>query len=93
VHSPGIAFNSLVGAAVILQQATVFLCISLLLYHRRSEQVLPASRPFRLPNWLGYLVNIVSVAFTVITSTFFMFPSSTSVEDDTMSACSDRNNS
>ncbi|KAM6527597.1 hypothetical protein FALCPG4_008653 [Fusarium falciforme] len=77
-------FSTFVGAAVILQQISVFCPIILLIWHRRSEKVLPSSRNFRLPNWLGWTVNLVCIAWTAITSTFFMFPSAMTVEESTM---------
>lgn len=80
-----IAFNALIGSAVILQQLSFVIPIGLLLYQKRSKTFLPTKRAFKLPDMLGWIVNVYVVGFTAITTVFFNFPNFTPFDTSSMS--------
>ncbi|KAF2167149.1 hypothetical protein M409DRAFT_66198 [Zasmidium cellare ATCC 36951] len=82
------AFNALLGSAVTFQQISYMIPIALLLYQRRSAELLPPERPFRLPGVLGWLVNILTVVFTVVVAVFSNFPLAVPATSESMNyAC------
>lgn len=83
-----LAFNALVGSAVVLQQLSYILPPALLIYRRRSEHFLPKHRSFRIPDWLGWATNIIVVIFATITTIFFTFPVILPVTSSNMSTVS-----
>lgn len=70
------AFSSFVNTAIILQMVSFAFPASLLLVQKRSQSLLPASRSFRLPEWLGWCCNVATVAWAIIQVIFFTFPTS-----------------
>ncbi len=52
------AFNAIVSASVVALGVTY--AIPPAINCLRGRRMLPDSRPFRLPNWLGWTVNLVS---------------------------------
>ncbi|KIW18243.1 hypothetical protein PV08_02531 [Exophiala spinifera] len=68
------AFNALVNSAVVLQQLSFLIPIALLLYQKRDPKFLPSTRAFVLPRGIGFLVNVLAVVFTSVTTVFFSFP-------------------
>ncbi|CAK7217057.1 hypothetical protein SCUCBS95973_003022 [Sporothrix curviconia] len=79
-----LAYNSIIGVSVILQQVVLVIPVSLVLYHRRSEAILPKDRAFYLPDWLGWTVNIVTFIFTVVIPVFLLFPTVNPPDQATM---------
>ncbi|ODM23285.1 hypothetical protein SI65_00874 [Aspergillus cristatus] len=77
------AFNALIGTGLILQQVSFMFPVALLLYRRRSSTYLPPSRRFRL-GWLGWVSNVMTIAFGVITLVFYCFPAEFSVSGGNM---------
>ncbi|KAL4889988.1 putative choline transporter [Aspergillus ambiguus] len=67
------AFNALIGTGLILQQVSFMFPAALLLYRHRSTTYLPSSRHFRL-GWFGWVANIITILFGVITLVFYCFP-------------------
>jgi len=80
-----LAYNSIIGVASILQQLTFFVPTVLLIYHRRSDNILPPTRSFQLPSWLGWICNIVTVLFTFITTSFMLLPATANPGVNSMS--------
>ena len=68
------AFNAFINTTVISAQISYAIPAVLLLVRRRATQYLPPRRVFRVPNSLGYLANVVCVAWAVILTVFFCFP-------------------
>ena len=60
----------------------------LLLLRRRGSHYLPPKRPFRVPDVIGYLANIICVAWAVVVTVFFTFPTSFPVTGGNMSMSS-----
>ncbi|RVX75532.1 hypothetical protein B0A52_00885 [Exophiala mesophila] len=83
-----LAYNALIGTAIVLQQITLVTPTAFLLYNRRSALALPPARPFKLPNLVGWTVNIVTVVALSVTTAFFFLPASRPVTAHTMNyAC------
>lgn len=80
-----LAYNSIIGVSVILQQIVLIIPVALLLYHRRSPAVMPRDRAFYLPEWAGWTCNIVTFCFTLVIPVFLLFPTVTPVSRLTMS--------
>ncbi|KAL4885201.1 amino acid/polyamine transporter I [Aspergillus karnatakaensis] len=68
------AFNSFISTTVIVAQISYAIPATLLILRRRSTQYLPTNRPFRVPNVLGYISNVVCIIWAVILTVFFCFP-------------------
>lgn len=68
------AFNAFISTTVVVAQISYAIPSALLLYRRRSTDYLPPSRPFKLINSVGYIVNIVTIVWAVVLTVFFSFP-------------------
>ncbi|TPX07944.1 uncharacterized protein E0L32_010399 [Thyridium curvatum] len=79
-----LAYNSIVGVAAILQQITFCVPAALLLWHRRSPDVLPRGKGMRLPGWVGWVANIGTIAFTFVSTSMMFFPPATNPDSSTM---------
>lgn len=69
------AFNAILNSTVSFGQITYLIPSGLLLYRKRSTIYLPSDRAFRLPSWLGWILNVYVVIFTSVMTVFFAFPS------------------
>lgn len=69
-----LAFNSLIGSGIVLQQISFALPATLLIYRKRSESFLPPTRAFRLPGVFGWMANILVVVSAFLWTVFFQFP-------------------
>ncbi|KAK4543044.1 hypothetical protein LTR36_005821 [Oleoguttula mirabilis] len=67
------AFNAILSTGLILQQVSFAFPVMCLMLRRRSPKYLPSSRSFRLGP-LGWLANVVTVAFAAIVLVFYCFP-------------------
>ena len=79
------AFNAFISTTVIVGQISFAIPAFLLLLRRRSSHYLPPKRPFRVPDVIGYLANIICVAWAVVVTVFFTFPTSFPVTGGNMS--------
>lgn len=79
------AFNALVSCSIILQMVSFAMPCLLLMMKKRSSDVLPNRRPFKLPSAIGWIVNAIVVAFAVVEIVFFEFPSALPVSGSSMS--------
>lgn len=79
------AFNALINSSIVLQMVSFAIPALLLMIRRRDETVLPRSRAFAVPDWLGWLCNLTVVLFTVIEVIFFNFPTFLPVTGSSMS--------
>ncbi|KAL2211538.1 amino acid transporter [Sarocladium strictum] len=79
-----VAFNAIIASAVVSLGLSYGIPIALNLMSGRRK--LPA-RAFALPHWLGWTVNIIGVAYTLITTVLFLFPPSLPVDGTTMNYC------
>ncbi|KIW30667.1 uncharacterized protein PV07_06391 [Cladophialophora immunda] len=79
------AFNAIVSASVVALGVTYAIppAINIL----RGRKMLPASRPFILPNWLGWTCNLIGIAYVILTTVLFMFPPVLPVTGSNMNYC------
>ncbi|KIW64822.1 hypothetical protein PV04_09729 [Phialophora macrospora] len=79
-----IAFNAIIGTSIILQVFSFAIPAALLILRRRSPEVLPSKRPFKLPSWLGYSANALTVVTAIVEVIFYDFPPAIPVDGSTM---------
>lgn len=79
------AFNAIVSASVVALGVTYGMppAINVL----RGRKMLPSDRPFKLPEPLGWTVNIVGVLYTILTTVLFVFPPAIPVSGSSMNYC------
>ena len=53
----------------------------------RGRKMLPPSRPFRLSEPVGWTVNLVGIAYTIVTTVLFVFPPALPVTGSSMNYC------
>jgi choline transport protein len=68
------AFNAFIGSGLVLQHISYAFPAALLMYRKRSEEWLPASRSFRLPNLAGWTVNVITIGFALLVLVFYDLP-------------------
>lgn len=78
------AFNAFVSVGLILQQVSFAIPAALLLYHKRSNAVLPKGRYVRLGPF-GVIANLVTVLFAILITIFYCFPTELPVTGSNMS--------
>jgi choline transport protein len=79
------AFNAFINTGLILQQVTFAIPAALLVLQGRPVHLLPVKRPFRLPGVVGWVVNFVTIAFSVVAVIFYNFPVELPVTSSNMS--------
>jgi choline transport protein len=95
------AFNAIVSASVVALGVTYAIPPSVNCL--RGRKMLPESRPFILPSWLGWTCNLVSllkrkirsktnvfqvgIAYVILTTVLFMFPPVEQVTGSNMNYC------
>ncbi|RDK41434.1 amino acid transporter [Aspergillus phoenicis ATCC 13157] len=83
-----IAFNAFISTTVVVAQISYAIPALLLLFGGRSPQYLPPDRPFKVPNMLGYVCNVVCVIWAIILTIFFCFPTEFPVTGSNMNYAS-----
>ncbi|KAJ9134271.1 Choline transport protein [Pleurostoma richardsiae] len=79
------AFNAIVSASVVALGVTY--AIPPAINCLRGRRMLPETRPFKLPGWLGWTVNLVGIAWTILTTVLFVFPPELPVTASNMNYC------
>ncbi len=79
------AFNAIVSASVVALGLTY--AIPPLIHCLRGRKILPESRAFRLPEPLGWVFNLVGIAYTLVTTVLFVFPPVLPVTGSNMNYC------
>lgn len=79
------AFSAIIGSSLILQFVSFIIPAILLLWHKRSESVLPREREFRVPEIVGWSANVLTVVLGTILVVVFTFPGGIPVTASTMS--------
>ncbi|KAL5365318.1 amino acid transporter [Aspergillus floccosus] len=77
------AFNAFIGSGMLLQQCSFTLPAGLLVWHGRSERVLPKSRAFNL-GLFGWVANTATVLFAPLVTVMYCFPVSMPVTPSNM---------
>lgn len=55
------AFTAIIGSSLILQLLSFIIPAVLLLWHKRSEAVLPRDRDFQVPEVVGWSANVLTI--------------------------------
>lgn len=79
------AFNAITSASVVALGITY--ATPPLINVLRGRKTLPATRPFKLPEPLGWFVNIVGILYTILTTVLFVFPPELPVTGSSMNYC------
>ncbi|KAI3393042.1 hypothetical protein diail_4781 [Diaporthe ilicicola] len=66
------AFNAITAASVVALGVTY--AIPPAINVMRGRRMLPETRAFKMPEWLGWLTNLVGIAWTLLTTVLFVFP-------------------
>lgn len=70
---------------MILAQISYAIPAVILLVRHRSTQYLPSKRVFKVPDTIGYVANVICIAWAVILTVFFCFPTEFPVTPGNMS--------
>ncbi|KAL6234760.1 hypothetical protein BDW75DRAFT_230860 [Aspergillus navahoensis] len=82
------AFNSFISTTVIVAQISYAIPALLAILRRRSIRFLPENRPFKVPNVVGYICNVVCIIWAIILTVFFCFPTASPVTGRNMNYAS-----
>ncbi|KAI1798916.1 amino acid transporter [Daldinia bambusicola] len=78
-------FNAITSASVVALGVTYAIppCINVL----RGRRMLPENRAFKLPGVLGWVLNLVGIGWTILTTVLFVFPPEIPVTSENMNYC------
>lgn len=79
------AFNAIVSAAVVC--FTITYAIPPGINALRGRRALPTNRIFKVPELIGYICNIADVAWALLTTVLFVFPTTNPVNPVNMNYC------
>ncbi|EPE32742.1 hypothetical protein GLAREA_07876 [Glarea lozoyensis ATCC 20868] len=79
------ALNAIISASVVALGVSYGIPIAINCLQGRRK--LPASRPFRLPSWLGWIANLIGLAYVIVTTVLFLFPPELPVTGSNMNYC------
>ncbi|CAF3652126.1 unnamed protein product [Fusarium graminearum] len=84
----GAAFSAVIGSSLVLQIISFTIPALLLLWHKRSDSVLPRDGAFRVPDTVGWAANVLVVIFGIVFSVFFILPAAIPVTGNSMNYAS-----
>ncbi|KXT12562.1 hypothetical protein AC579_2094 [Pseudocercospora musae] len=79
------AFNAIVSASVVALGVSYGIPITINCLRGRKQ--LPPTRTFVLPEWFGWSVNVMGIAFVIVTTVLFVFPPELPVTGNNMNYC------
>ncbi|SMQ47354.1 unnamed protein product [Zymoseptoria tritici ST99CH_3D7] len=79
------AFNAIVSASVV--SLGVSYGIPIAINCLRGRRMLPPTRAFILPEWFAWTINILGVAYVIVTTVLFVFPPALPVTGSNMNYC------
>ncbi|KAJ5414195.1 hypothetical protein N7509_000822 [Penicillium cosmopolitanum] len=79
------AFNAIISAAVV--SFTITYAIPPGINMLRGRRMLPENRSFKLPNTIGYICNAADVAWALLTTVLFVWPTSNPTTPSNMNYC------
>ena len=79
------AFNAIISASVVA--LGVSYAIPPAIHCLRGRNRLPETRPFKLHPVLGWIVNLVGIAYVMLTTVLFLFPPELPVTGSNMNYC------
>ena len=77
-----VAFNAILSASVIALGVSYAIPPAINCLRLRSQ--LPATRPFKLGEPLGWFCNLLGIAYAIVTTVLFLFPPAIPVDGSTM---------
>ncbi|KAJ5885011.1 hypothetical protein N7495_009521 [Penicillium taxi] len=78
------AFNAIISCSVVFLDLAYGMPIAVNVM--RGRKTLP-DRAFTLPNWFGWIINIISLVYIVLTTVLFLFPPDLPVTGSNMNYC------
>ncbi|KAJ5692206.1 hypothetical protein N7462_001629 [Penicillium macrosclerotiorum] len=78
------AFNAIVSSSVVMLDLAYGIPIAINCF--RGRNMLP-ERPFVLSNWLGWILNIISLVYVSLTTVLFLFPPELPATGSNMNYC------
>ncbi|KHN94010.1 Amino acid/polyamine transporter I [Metarhizium album ARSEF 1941] len=78
-------FNAIAAASVVALGLTY--AIPPAVHLARGRNMLPDNRPFKLPGALGWVLNLVGILWTALTTVLFVFPPAIPVTASNMNYC------
>ncbi|KAJ4179588.1 hypothetical protein NW755_012313 [Fusarium falciforme] len=79
------AFNAVASASIVA--LGVSYAIPIVILCLRGRRILPEDRIFKLPNTVGWVLNLISIAFLTLTTVLFVFPPALPVSAASMNYC------
>lgn len=79
------AFNAIISASVVALGLSYGIPVTINVL--RGRKMLPASRPFKMPEWLAWPANLLGIAYVLITTVLFVFPPAIPVSGTSMNYC------
>jgi amino acid transporter len=79
------AFNAIVSASVVCLGVSYGIPIAINCL--RGRRMLPPTRAFILPEWFAWTINLMGVAFVIVTTVLFVFPPALPVTGSNMNYC------
>ncbi|KAL8925667.1 MAG: hypothetical protein Q9208_003350 [Pyrenodesmia sp. 3 TL-2023] len=78
------AFNAIVSASVVALGVSYAMPVAINCLRGRK---MLRERPFTLPGWFGWFANLLGIAYTIVTTVFFLFPPDLPVTGTNMNYC------
>ncbi|KAI1097387.1 amino acid transporter [Jackrogersella minutella] len=78
-------FNAITSASVVALGVTYAIPPSINVL--RGRRMLPEKRAFKLPDVVGWIMNLVGIAWTILTTVLFVFPPELPVTSENMNYC------
>lgn len=79
------AFNAITSASVVALGLSYG--IPIMINCLRGRKQLPPTRTFILPEWFGWTINLMGIAFVIVTTVLFVFPPELPVTGSNMNYC------
>ncbi|KFY71633.1 hypothetical protein V499_08222 [Pseudogymnoascus sp. VKM F-103] len=78
------AFNAIISASVVALGVSYGIPIAINCLRGRK---MLGPRPFVLPDWLGWIANLIGLAYVIVTTVLFLFPPEMKVTGSNMNYC------
>ncbi|OBT51789.1 hypothetical protein VE04_09993 [Pseudogymnoascus sp. 24MN13] len=78
------AFNAIISASVVALGVSYGIPIAINCLRGRK---MLGPRPFVLPDWLGWIANLIGLAYVIVTTILFLFPPEMKVTGSNMNYC------
>jgi len=79
------AFNAIISASVVALGVSYAMPIAI--NDLQGRRRLPPSRVFKLPEWFGWISNLIGIAYVIVTTVLFLFPPDLPVTGSNMNYC------